>query len=65
MIRRAAEAGHTIGDYAAVNPGEREIALIQRLADFPSTVADAGRAFSPALIANYAYDPFRDRKSVV
>lgn len=56
VIRRAAEAGHTIGDYAAVTPGEREIALIQRLADFPATVADAGRSFSPALIANYAYD---------
>jgi arginyl-tRNA synthetase len=26
------------------------------LADFPSTVAEAGRAYSPALIANYAYD---------
>ncbi|MDO4320498.1 MAG: arginine--tRNA ligase [Bacteroidales bacterium] len=56
VIRRAAEAGHTVGDYTAVSPGEREIALIQRLADFPSTVADAGRSFSPALIANYAYD---------
>ncbi len=30
--------------------------LIQRLADFPSVVAEAGRSYSPALIANYAYD---------
>jgi len=56
VLRRAAEAGHVAGDYSAVEPGEREIALIQRLADFPSTVAEAGRSFSPALIANYAYD---------
>ncbi len=56
VLRRAAEAGHTAGDYSAAVPCEREIALIQRLADFPSTVAEAGRSFSPALIANYAYD---------
>jgi len=37
-------------------PGDKEVALIQRVADFPQVVADAGRQFSPALIANYAYD---------
>ncbi len=26
------------------------------MADFPSVVAEAGRNYSPALIANYAYD---------
>ncbi len=56
VLRRAAEAGHSIGDYSQVTPCEREIALIQRLTDFPSTVAEAGRSYSPALIANYAYD---------
>ena len=56
VLRRAAEAGHTVGDYSEVTPCEREIALIQRLTDFPSTVAEAGRSYSPALIANYAYD---------
>ena len=56
VLRRAAEAGHSIGDYSHVTPCEREIALIQRLTDFPSTVAEAGRSYSPALIANYAYD---------
>ena len=29
---------------------------IQRLSDFPSLVAEAGRSCSPALIANYVYD---------
>ena len=39
-----------------VEPNEKEIALIQRIADFPSTVAAAGRDYSPAQIANYAYE---------
>lgn len=39
-----------------VEPNEKEIALIQRLADFPAIVAEAGRTYSPALVANYAYD---------
>ena len=37
-------------------PNDKEIALIQRLADFPSVVSEAGRSYSPALIANYVYD---------
>ncbi|MCM1309409.1 MAG: arginine--tRNA ligase [Bacteroides sp.] len=56
VLRKAAEAGFTIGEYATAIPGEREIALIQRLAEFPATVAEAGRSYSPALIANYAYE---------
>ena len=56
VLRKAAESGVDTADYSAVKPGEREIALIQRLADFPSTVSEAGRTYSPALIANYAYD---------
>ena len=56
VLRRAEEAGHTVGDYSDVTPNEREITLIQRLADFPSVVQEAGRSYSPALIANYAYD---------
>jgi arginyl-tRNA synthetase len=56
VLRKAADAGFAIGNYSTVVPGEREITLIQSLADFPSVVADAGRTYSPALIANYAYD---------
>ncbi len=56
VLRRASEAGMNIGDYSAVVPNEKEIALVQRLADFPSVVAEAGRNFSPALIANYVYE---------
>ncbi len=49
VLRRASEAGMNIGDYSAVVPNEKEIALVQRLADFPSVVAESGRNFSPAL----------------
>ena len=56
VLRKAAEAGFEPVDYSKVEPNEREIALIQRLGDFPSVVAEAGRSYSPALIANYAYD---------
>ena len=56
VLRKAAEAGFEPVDYSNVEPNEREIALIQRLGDFPSVVAEAGRSYSPALIANYAYD---------
>ncbi len=56
VLRRASEAGMNIGDYSAVVPNEKEIALVQRLSDFPSVVAESGRNFSPALIANYVYE---------
>ena len=56
VLRRAEEAGATIGDYSQVVPSEIETNLIQFLADFPATVADAGKKFSPSVIANYAYD---------
>lgn len=42
--------------YAAVETGEKETALIQALAEFPEVVRAAGQTYSPALIANYAYD---------
>lgn len=56
LLRKAAESDASTADYAAVAPGEREIALIQALADFPSVVAEAGRSYAPSMIANYAYD---------
>ncbi len=45
-----------VADYADVTPGEREITLVQTLADFPAIVQNAGTTYSPALIANYIYD---------
>lgn len=56
VLRKAEEAGMAIVPYETVVPCEREITLIQTLADFPATVREAGRSFSPALIANYVYE---------
>lgn len=56
VLRKAAEEKMDITAYAEVTPGEREISLIQALADFPTVVQAAGQTYSPALIANYVYD---------
>ena len=55
LLRKAAPADLS-ADISAVEPNEKEVALIQRLADFPSTIAEAGRTYSPALIANFVYE---------
>ena len=55
VLRKAADQGMTIEPYAAVRPGEREVTLIQRLADYPSVVQKAGCTYAPSIIANYVY----------
>ena len=35
---------------------EKEMALIQKLAEFPAVVKDAGVTYTPSVIANYVYD---------
>ena len=52
LLRKAGE----IGDFKDAVPCEKESSLIQRVADFPAVVREAGRQYSPALIANYCYD---------
>ena len=44
-------------------PNAKEVAVVKRLADFPAEVQDAGKEFSPAIIANYAYDLAKDFNS--
>ncbi len=56
VLRKAAEMDLETKDYSAVVPNDKEIALIQTLADFPATVQEAGRTYSPAVIANYVYE---------
>ena len=56
VLRKAAEQGLAATGYAGVQPNEKEIALIQTLADFPDTLQEAGRTYSPAIIANYVYE---------
>ena len=48
------EAIRLLGD-EAMRLEEKELALIQRLVDYPAAVRQAGDEFSPAVIANYAY----------
>ena len=55
VLRKSGE-DYSAVDISAVAPNEKETSLIQRLADFTTVVADAGRNYSPALIANYVYD---------
>ncbi len=55
LLRKAAPADLS-ADISAVEPNEKEVTLIQRLADFPSIIAEAGRTYSPALIANFVYE---------
>ena len=43
-----------LGNLGGLDP--KELALIQRLTEFPQTVRVAGDNFSPAVICNYAYD---------
>ena len=56
LLRKAEAEGIEAVPYAAVETGEKETALIQALAEFPEIVRAAGQTYSPALIANYAYD---------
>ncbi|MBD5182010.1 MAG: arginine--tRNA ligase [Bacteroidales bacterium] len=55
-ICRRAKAELASCSYAEAVPNEKEQALIQKIADFPETVAAAGRTYSPALVAKYCYE---------
>ena len=55
VLRKSDEADAAT-DITAYEPNEKEIEIIQRIADFPSVVSEAGRTYSPALIANYVFD---------
>lgn len=54
IMRKAGEGDK--GAAARALPNEKETALIRKIGDFPAVVAEAGRSYSPALIANYCYD---------
>lgn len=57
VLRKAADKQVSEAfDASAVALNDKEISLIQRLVDFPAIVAEAGRTYSPALVANYVYE---------
>jgi len=59
ILRKAAEAGiaYSAADVTtSLEPSAKEVRLIKLLGIYPSKVADAVAALSPAVIANYAYE---------
>lgn len=58
LLRKTADAGiqFTELNEPISEISDKEISLIQNLAQFPAIVAEAGAEFSPAIIANYIYD---------
>ena len=52
-VLRKAETPGTPGSLSTLDP--KELALIQRLCEYPSIVRAAGDEFSPAILCNYAY----------
>jgi len=56
--RKAQERGFVIPEAANedVELSDKEIQLLKMLANFPAVVAEAGKVYSPALIANFVYD---------
>lgn len=55
VIRRAGDDFDPLFMPTAI-PNEVESDLIQKVADFPEVVKEAGRTYSPSLIANYCYE---------
>lgn len=55
-LLRKSEQGDAGVDFTAYEPNEKEIELIQRLTDFAAVVTEAGRTYSPALVANYVFE---------
>lgn len=58
ILRKAAEKGieYSASPLPKVELSAKEIRLIKLLNTFPSRVAEGAQAYSPAVIANYAYD---------
>ena len=55
-VLRKAESAEEVGSVESLGSlEEKELALIQRLCDYPATVRAAGDEFSPAILCNYAY----------
>lgn len=58
ILRKAAEKGieYSASPLPKVELSAKEIRLIKLLNTFPARVAEGAQAYSPAVIANYAYD---------
>ena len=59
ILRKAASMGLAPGSDSLSGEAElsaKEIRMVKMLNQFPTKIAEGGAAFSPAVIANYAYD---------
>ena len=57
LMRKAAESNYNLPSSPdAKLLEEKELQLIRVIDQFPSVVTDAGKAYSPAIIANYVYE---------
>ena len=56
ILRKAAEAGISKGVSSNAVLSPKEIRLVKIIGTYPQKVGEAAAAYSPALIANYAYD---------
>ena len=58
LLRKAEERGMAISEAPGSEalPSEKEATLIRKIASLPNVIGEAADTFSPALIANYAYD---------
>lgn len=56
LLRKAEEAGAYSEGIKGATPNTKEGTLIRKIASLPEVIKEAGETFSPALIANYAYD---------
>ncbi|MCT4591299.1 MAG: arginine--tRNA ligase [Carboxylicivirga sp.] len=58
IFRKAEANGINVPDVAAleVEMSEKEVQLMRMIANFPAIIAEAGKVYSPAIIANFVYD---------
>ena len=58
ILRKAAEKGieYSVSPLPKVELSSKEIRLIKLLNTFPAKIAEGAQAYSPAVVANYAYD---------
>lgn len=56
VLRKAAESGFDANTEVLAEPNKKEAALIQKIDDFRNVVAEAGKKYSPAVIAKYCFE---------
>ena len=56
VLRKAAESGFDANTEVLAEPNKKEAALIQKIDDFRNVVAEAGKKYSPTVIAKYCYE---------